>query len=112
MNGDENLNRSFCPEHSMCMERLNNNKNEIDELKKKVKSLESDLVENKLKMMEHQNQILSLMENMKEIKVILKEISDKINKPDSFNSTLQKFGLEVLKWAMIGGLFIYFTKMQ
>jgi predicted nucleic acid-binding Zn-ribbon protein len=102
----------FCSEHGACAEKMTNAEKEIDSLKKEIANIKDEQQKIQIQQIRDSEKTLTLYNVVGEIKDSLKKIEEKIDgKKDTFKDTMFKFALEILKYATIGGLLIYFTSI-
>lgn len=93
-------------------ERTDNLCKEVYELKAQVNTVCIDLQDVKLARVEDRQKIMFLYDAIAEIKECMKSIKDSIDKnasePDTFKEEIYKIGMDIFKYAMIGGTAYYF----
>jgi predicted RND superfamily exporter protein len=108
-----------CEFHGTVMEKINNTAEKVSDMKEDLelfkKEVRDDIQSIKIVQAKDEEKFITIFADMKEIKQYLKEIAEEIkktvekqqNKPDLFKDTLIKIGMEVLEYALIGGILFY-----
>lgn len=91
----------------LLIQRIESQERVSGQLEHKILKLEERVQDIMYSQVEAAERIKNLYEAISEIRLTLREIAKKLEKPDLFKSTMFNFAIQLLQWGIIGGLLYY-----
>lgn len=101
--------KNCCDDHKLFVQKIESQEKVSEQHERKIAGLEERIQDMMYSQIEANERIKNLYEAISEIRLTLREIAKKLEKPDLFKTTMINFAIQILQWSIVGGFLYYLT---